>query len=308
MQIYKGINQLSLKDTVVTTGNFDGVHLGHQFLLNELVALAKASRRLSVVVMFYPHPREVLSTGDTDFRYLSSQEDKYAIFEQCGVDVVVQIPFDKELSRWTAEEFVTKVLLDKLGMSLFLVGYDHRLGNPKSDTRILPLAEKYGFEMQECRSFITDFGEVSSSIVRDKLLAGEVERAAQLLGRPYAMACVVEVGKQVGRSIGYPTANLKPTYAKHLLPAEGVYAVKVMVDNVEYGSMLQIGHRPTLDDGRGLTIEAHIFDFADNIYGHTISIHFLHFLRQNRKFPDIESLRAQLKEDERTARSFLAIN
>lgn len=302
MQIYKEIKQLSLKDTVITTGNFDGVHLGHQFLLKELVSLAKNSGRLSVVVMFYPHPREVLSPEDDTFRYLSSQEDKYRVFEECGIDVVVQIPFSKELAKWTAEEFVTKILLDKLGMSLFLVGYDHRLGNPKADTRVLPLSHKYGFEMKECRSFETEYGEVSSSIVRESLAKGDVKLSAQLLGRPYTMECIVEEGRKVGRSIGYPTANLKANYDRQLLPSEGVYAVKVMLDAKEYGGMMQIGYRPTLNDGRGLTVEVHIFDFNQDIYGHTLSVYFVDYLRANKRFSDIDALREQLKLDEHSAR------
>lgn len=305
MQIFKDIESIQLKNTVVTTGNFDGVHLGHQFLLGQLVKHAKATHRQSVVVMFFPHPREILSGGKSTLSYLSSQEDKYEMFEQCGVDVVVQIPFSLELAKWTADEFVKNILIDKLGLSLFLVGFDHKLGNPKSDTRVRPLADKYGFEMKECRSFESPVGEVSSSIVRECLIQGDCAKAAKLLGRPYSMQCTVVEGKKVGRSIGYPTANLSPIYQKSLVPAEGVYAVQVLHKQKKYGGMLQVGHRPTLDDGRGLTIEVHIFDFAEDIYTQTIDVSFVYFLRKNQKFSGIDALRLQLKDDEHVARGIL---
>lgn len=307
MQIFKDIDLLDLKNTVVTTGNFDGVHLGHQFLLRQLVSMAHDKGSQSVVVMFYPHPREVLSSGKIDFYYLSSQEDKYRIFEQCGVDVVVQIPFNKELAQWSADDFVKKILVDKLGMSLFLVGYDHRLGNPKSDTRVAPLAEKYGFKMKECRSFVTEVGNVSSSIVREHILTGKVKQATLLLGRPYAMKCTVVEGEKVGRSIGYPTANLVPIYEKHVVPLEGVYVVQVQIGSRMFGGMLQIGHRPTLDDGRGRTVEVHIFDFNDNIYGQEVDVFFVKFIRLNQRFESLEDLKAQLRDDELSARQILLI-
>lgn len=302
MQIFKDIDLVQLNNTVVTTGNFDGVHLGHQYLLNRLVEHARGTDRQAVVVMFYPHPREVLSKGVGDFSYLSSQEDKYSMFERCGVDVVMQIPFSLELAKWSADQFVKRILIDKLGMSLFLVGFDHRLGNPKSDTRVAPLAEKYNFEMKECSSFVSPVGEVSSSIVKESLELGDVERTASLLGRKYAIRCIVVEGMKVGRSIGYPTANLRAVFSKKLIPAEGVYAVQIDFQGEVYGGMLQVGYRPTLDDGRGLTVEVHIFDFEKNIYGQQLVVKFVSFLRKNQKFSDINALRLQLKDDERLAR------
>lgn len=305
MQIFKDIDFSKLKNTVVTTGNFDGVHLGHQYLLRQLVSLAHEQGKQSVVVMFYPHPREVLSSDVSGFSYLSTQEDKYSIMETCGVDIVVQVPFNKALAQWSAEDFVSKILINQIGMTTFLVGHDHRLGNPKSDNRIAPLSEKYGFLMIECDAFSTPVGNVSSSIVRKCLLDGQVEKVQQLLGRPYTLKGTVVEGKKIGRTIGFPTANVKPRSEKCLLPAEGAYAVRVEVKGVVYGGMLQIGHRPTLDDGRGLTVEVHLFDFDFMIYDDLINISFIAFLRANQHFSSVDALKKQLFFDKADALSAL---
>lgn len=303
MQLIKEIEGLEMNNTVVTTGNFDGVHLGHQYLLKELVNIAKKTKRRSVVVMFFPHPREVLSSDASGLRYLSNQEDKYKIFEECGVDSVVEIPFSKELAKWTAEEFVKTILLDKIGMSFFFVGYDHKIGNPREECNLNYLSDKYGFELQQCDPLHTEKSIVSSSVIRNCLLEGDVERASQLLGRFYTIKCTVVQGKRVGRSIGFPTANLKPVFEKRLIPAEGVYAVNVKYGDKRYGGMLHIGYRPTLNDGRGLTVEVHVFDFDDDIYDQIVDVCFVAFMRANKRFDTIEDLRCSIEEDARKAKT-----
>ncbi len=301
MHIYRNIESLNLKNTVLTTGNFDGVHLGHQFLLRHLAKCAQEEGGRALVVMFYPHPREVLAKDDTDFFYLSTQEEKLTAFEKLGIDAVVEVPFSKALSQWGAEDFVKNILLKRLGMSLFLVGHDHKIGHPQKDQNLKTLSACHGFKIERCPIYIKDSEHVSSSLIRDKLALGKVSEAALLLGHPYAVQCTVIEGKKVGRSIGYPTANLLPVSTRKLVPADGVYAVRVKVKGKMYGGMLQIGYRPTLGDGRGMTIEVHIFDFKHEIYGEMLTVFFEALLRQNRKFSNISALRKQLGEDKISA-------
>ncbi len=303
MQIFKELEDVFLKNTVVTTGNFDGVHLGHRFLIERLVSLAKARECQSVLVMFYPHPREVL--GNTSFRYLSSPERNIGIFEEYGVDVVVQVAFTKELATWSAEDFVKKVLVDRLGMSYFLVGYDHHLGNPQKKTDFKTLSQKYKFELEQALPYEKNEVLVSSSVIRKALSEGDVKQAKQLLGREYAMRYRVVEGQKIGRSIGFPTANLQPIFEKHLIPAEGVYAVQVLYDREYYGGMLHIGQRPTLNDGRGLTIEVNIFDFNRDIYNKIVDVCFVAFLRENRRFETIEELQQCLQVDAENTKTCL---
>lgn len=307
MQIVRDISRFLLDNTVVTTGNFDGVHLGHQFLLKSLVEEARQQNAPSVVVMFYPHPREVLSAHDTSFRYISDDVQKFKIFEDCGVDYVVQVPFDLEMAAWSAEDFIKRILLDKLGMCFFLVGYDHKLGNPKYDNNIAKLSQKYGFVMKQCAVFKQDDVCVSSTCVRTALAQGQLSDVQRILGRYYALRCMVVEGKKIGRSIGFPTANLEVIFPLMLLPKEGVYVVQVSWRERIFGGMMQIGHRPTLQDGRGLTLEVHLFDFDHNLYGHEVEISFIHFLRANMKFDSMDDLRLQLHRDEEDSRSLLGL-
>jgi len=305
MQVFTDINALALKGTAVTTGNFDGVHLGHQFLLKELVRHARDKRLKAVVVMFYPHPRVVLSAGRDELQYLSSQEEKFRIFESLGIDVVVQVPFDMALASWGAEDFIRRILMDKIGMAFFLVGYDHRIGNPQKPADLNKLSGLLGFELHHCPPYHSTLGKISSSLVRKSLATADLRQVTAMLGRYYSVLCVVEEGMKIGRSIGYPTANLKRLHQRRMLPPEGVYAVFVRLNGQQYGGMLQLGHRPTLNDQRGLTIEVHIFDFKGEIYGHQLELCFVAFLRQNYKFDNLDLLKEQLKKDEFAARALL---
>lgn len=304
MQIIRDIANVKLEKAVLTTGNFDGVHLGHQFLLERLVDEAKQRQCPSVVVMFDPHPREVLGRAD-DLRYLCDETDKMAIIESCGIDIVVLLPFSKELASWSAKTFVSTILVDKLGMDFFLVGYNHRIGNPTLGGDLKEIAQELGFDLQSYMPFFVDEDKVSSSIIRQELIGGNLSQATHLLGRTYSINCVVVEGAKVGRSIGYRTANLKPLVAKMLIPAEGVYAVRVRIDDTVFGGMLQIGHRPTLDDDRGQTVEVHIFDFDRTIYSEHVTLEFLFFMRDNQRFDSLDELKRQLSIDEKDARQLL---
>lgn len=305
MKIIKDIEGCELTGAVITTGNFDGVHRGHRFLLDQLVAKAQALSLPAVVVMFYPHPKQVLHPNAEPYLYLSDEQQQMHLIEDCGVDYVVQLSFDKAMASWSAEDFVTRMLLSKLGMKYYLVGYDHRLGNPRYSDDISQLSEKYSFGLQRSEPFYSQGVLLSSTVVRQALSEGRVADAALFLGRDYGFACTVVGGKRIGRTIGYPTANLVPCFDFPFLPKDGVYACRINVAGIWYGGMMQLGNRPTLDDGRGLTLEVHIFDFKDEIYGLNVELVFHDYLRGVEKFNHIDDLVKQLKNDETNARASL---
>ena len=303
MKIIKDIEGCKLEGAVVTTGNFDGVHLGHRYLLEQLVFSARTLNLPAVVVMFYPHPKQVLHPSDEPYLYLSDEVQQMQLIEQCGVDYVVQLSFDKVMAGWSAEDFIARILIAKLGMKYYLVGYDHRLGNPRYSDDIPVLSEKYNFELRRIEPFYYNGVLLSLTVVRKELLEGRVADAAAFLGRDYGFICTVVGGKRIGRTIGYPTANLVPCFDFPFLPKDGVYACKIKVAGIWYGGMMQLGNRPTLDDGRGLTLEVHIFDFKEEIYGQKVELVFHDYLRSIEKFNHIDDLVKQLKNDETTARA-----
>lgn len=305
MKLIKNIDDWVGGPSAVTTGNFDGVHRGHQFLLRQLVEKARLLSVPAVVVMFYPHPKQVLNTNSEPYLYLSNEEDRLAYMAECGVDFVVQLEFNKEMATWGADDFVKKVLVDSLQMSFFLMGYDHRLGNPKYSSDMAYLSQKYAYEWCRSEPYYFDDVLVSSTVVRASLQKGDIALANRLLGREYGFACHVVSGKRIGRTIGYPTANLETLSPSVFLPKEGVYVVRVSVDGEWYGGMMQLGSRPTLEDDRGVTLEVHIFDFKATIYGQTVDLVFCHFIRDIVKFDSLDSLVNQLQEDERSARAYL---
>ncbi len=305
MRIIKDIDNIHLSGSVVTTGNFDGVHLGHRFLLEQLVAKAREMDVPAVVVMFSPHPRQILRPQKEPFLYLTSEQKQIELLEDCGVDLLVKVPFTKAMAAWSAEDFITKILLTLLNVKFYLIGYDHHLGNPKYSTDLQKIATKYGFEMYQSLPYEGDKGLVSSTAIRNALALGDVALAAEFLGRDYGFRCKVVGGKRIGRTIGYPTANLVPLFDQILLPADGVYAVNVKIDEFCYGGMMQLGHRPTLNDNRGLTLEVHIFDFNKDIYDYEILLSFKCFIRKIVKFDHIDALVSQLQKDEKTAKALL---
>lgn len=305
MKLLKSCKDWKAGSSAITTGNFDGVHLGHRFLLKQLVQRARDLEVPAVVVMFYPHPKQVLNPDAAPYLYLTNETQRLALMSECGVDYVVQLSFDKAMSNWSAEDFVKTILMDQLKMVFFLMGYDHRLGNPKYNNDVSLLAAKYEFELQRGEPYYCKDTLVSSTVVRNALGLGRVDQAELLLGRSYGFSCRVVGGKRIGRTIGYPTANLVPLYAHMLLPKVGVYVVRLMVKGCWYGGMMQLGHRPTLDDDRGLTLEVHIFDFDEDIYDQEVELAFCKYLRGTEKFKSIGDLLNQLKNDEITARAYL---
>ncbi len=303
MKILTGIEQLhALDHAVVTTGTFDGVHLGHQKILKRINKIANKEEGTSVVVTFWPHPRFVLGNGWGDLRLLTTFDEKAQRLSESGVDVLVRIPFTRSFSELSSDEFIRQVI-SKLGTKKLVIGYDHKFGrNREGSFEYLQANHKlYGFEIEEIPRHEIDSVGVSSTKIRKALNMGEVDVAGKLLGRPYVLTGIVTKGDQLGRTLGFPTANIHIAEEFKLIPGHGVYAVMVhLQENKVFGGMMNIGIRPTIS-GTRRQIEVNIFDFDEDIYGRKIQISFVQMLREERRFESKQQLAEQLHLDKRAA-------
>jgi riboflavin kinase/FMN adenylyltransferase len=308
MIVYEGYKDLDLKNPVVTLGYFDGVHRGHKFLLEKVVERAKETGGESVVVTFYPHPRYVLSENSSDLIFLTSMDEKITLLEKININTLIIVPFTYELSKKEACEFIKEILVDKIGMRLLIVGFNNHFGRGRGgdyDT-IIDCAIKLGFRLERIQGIFSDEGNISSTMIRESLLKGELGKANFLLGYNYSLNGIIVEGKKIGSSIGFPTANIKPDYINKLIPKSGVYAVEVIHKSSIYKGMLNIGTRPTVNTGSDpMSIEVHLFDFKDNIYNNKITLVFRYRLRDEMKFENINLLIEQLHKDEKDARKLL---
>ena len=307
MIVHRGIDTIQpLPYAVVTSGTFDGVHLGHQTILARLVEITRANGGESVVLTYWPHPRTVVSNDSQNLRLLSTLDEKIELLEQAGVDHLVVIPFTRSFSQLTSEEFIRQILLDAIGTKKLVIGYDHRFGRDRQGgfDYIQQHQHEYGFEVEEIPRQDVDAVGVSSSKIRAALNEGNILAANLFLGRPYNLTGTIVKGQQLGRTIGYPTANMQVDDPVKLIPANGVYAVDVLHNGQTYGGMLNIGFRPTVA-GTHQTIETYIFDFDRDIYGEHMTLLFREFLRPEQKFDGLPALVDQLKRDEEQARAVL---
>jgi riboflavin kinase / FMN adenylyltransferase len=302
MNVYYGIQEFQkLENAVVTSGTFDGVHLGHRKILNRLNEIAQQNNGESVVITFYPHPRSVISPDNQTVKLLSTLDEKIELLENAGVKHLLIIPFTREFSELSSEEFIQKILIQTIGTKTLVIGYDHRFGkNREGGFEYLKANQQdYGFEIEEIsRQDIENVG-VSSSKIRKALIEGDVPSADHFLGRNYSLSGVVVKGKQLGRTIGFPTANIQVREIAKLIPSQGVYAVKVYYNHEEFGGMLNIGNRPTVD-GTFQTIEVNIFDFDKEIYGENLTVEFIQKIRNEQKFNGLDELKAQIAKDRET--------
>lgn len=307
MRIYEGLADFSpVRNAVVTSGTFDGVHLGHQKILNRIREIAIAIDGETVLITFWPHPRLVLYPNEHNLRLLSTFEEKTKLLRQFGIDHLITIPFTKEFSQMTSEEFIRRVLMEKLQTKKLVIGYDHRFGKNREGSfeYLKANSAEFGFELEEISRQDVDEIGVSSTKIRKALESGDVKTAATYLGRPYELNGLVIKGQQIGRSIGFPTANIHIPNDYKLIPKDGVYAVETMVDGILYKAMLNIGNRPTVD-GSKKTVEANLFDFHGDLYDKQITVYFHEFLREERKFENLEALKNQLIQDQKTAKALL---
>jgi riboflavin kinase/FMN adenylyltransferase len=285
------------KPTVVTIGTFDGVHLGHQKIIRQITAAASENNLDSLVLTFFPHPRMVLQV-DSDMKQLNTISEKSALLENLGVDYLVIHPFDKNFSRLTAEEFVRDLLVDTLKMKKIIIGYDHRFGrNRTADINdLIVFGKTYGFEVTQISAQELNEVSVSSTKIRNALVEGNIDLANNFLGYAYTIIGEVVKGQQLGRTIGYPTANIVIKEDYKLVPKNGVYVVQSTIDGATIFGMMNIGTRPTVE-GTNQTIEVYFLDTNQNLYGQTLSISLLKRLRDEQKFPSLEALKNQLLAD-----------
>jgi riboflavin kinase/FMN adenylyltransferase len=292
-------------NVAITIGNFDGVHLGHVQIFRTLLSEHEKGLQ-SMVMTFWPHPRQVL-TGKSDMRFLTSMEEKTSLLRTLGIQHLLIVPFDRSFAEIHAEDFIKNILIERIGVRKIFLGYDHHFGkNREGNIAFLKqFAPTYGFEVQEIPRQTIDHLAISSTLIRKYLEEGVPEAAHTLLGRNYSLSGVVVEGKKLGRTIGFPTANIEIPFKEKLIPKQGVYAIFVHVNGKKHKGMMNIGYRPTLD-GHTLSLEAHIFDFSEPIYGQTISIEFVHYLREEQKFSSLDALKMQLQMDKQT--SFLILH
>lgn len=304
MIIHNGYENLNFLNPVVTLGIFDGVHRGHRTVIDTLVSRAREVNGESVVITFYPHPRQVLSDNNTKLEFLTSLEEKIILLERAAINHLIIIGFDRDFSNREACEFVREVLIGKIGTKHLIVGFNHHFGRKGEGDfeAIKKCAESYHFEIEQIRALNSESGVISSSAIREALINGNLEAANHLLGYSYFMNGTVVGGKKLGREIGYPTANIKPDYPNKLIPKDGVYAVEICFNDEKYPGVMNIGVNPTVnEDADTRTIEANIFDFDNDIYGEKICVIFRYRLRDEIKFKNIRLLARQIGLDKKKA-------
>ncbi|MDO6436765.1 bifunctional riboflavin kinase/FAD synthetase [Cyclobacterium sp. 1_MG-2023] len=300
MKIYKSLDDFpDIERPVVTIGSFDGVHLGHQKILKRINNIAKSIHGETVLVSFWPHPRMVLFPESHGIKLLYSFDEKAALLEKFGVDHLISIPFTKEFSMMESEDFIENILVKKIKTKKLVIGYDHRFGRGRegSFAHLQAEQDRYNFDLEEIpREDIDNIG-ISSTKIRKALKTGDIVKANEFLGRPYNLQGKVIEGDKIGRTIGFPTANIQLNEPNKLVPMDGAYLVKVNIDKNIYEGMLNIGMRPTVS-GERKNIEVNILDFNQDIYGKTINLELLEFLRPEKKFESLEALTKQLKTDQ----------
>lgn len=306
MNIYHSLDSFHrLECAVVTSGTFDGLHIGHKKILSRLKEISSQCGGESTVLTFWPHPRMVVSEDSQDLQLLSTIDEKIELFSQMGIQHLAIIPFTRAFSELSSDNFIRQILVDKIGTKKLVIGYDHRFGRNREGSFdfLQKNAPEYGFEVEEIpRQDIEDLA-ISSSRIRHSLLSGNVDEAKYLLGRPYSITGLVVKGKQLGRTIGFPTANIQLHESYKLIPANGVYVIRAFYNGTAYQGMLNIGVRPTVD-GTFRTIEANLFDFDKEIYGEDLTVELLHYLRPEQKFNGLDALIEQIKIDKENAIAF----
>ena len=300
MKVHYGVENIEIKCPVVTIGSFDGVHLGHACVIQHLKEKASSIDGESVIISFEPHPREVLYPREQKIGILTTLEEKITILEKYGVDHLIILKFTLEFAQQSYNDFVKKILIDKLKIKGLVVGYDHRFGKDRAGNfeNLQELANEYGFFLEKEVVFEEDDVNVSSTKIRNALAVGDITTVNRFLGYPYSITREVVYGHHLGHKIGFPTANIQVSDERKLLPAIGVYAVKVIIEQEIFNGMLNIGIRPTVSNDGQVSCEVYIFDFNRDLYGKTITINFIDRVRGERKFNDIEELRAQLQKDQ----------
>lgn len=309
MQIIRDLNLIRepLRASAATIGTFDGVHVGHQKVIGQVVARARKIGGKSVVLTFYTHPQKVIK-GEAVTPLITSPAHKVSLIENLGVDICILLDFDRDFARMTGEEFVRKVLVGKLGIKQLFVGFNFTFGHHKSGNIALlqKLSKECGFALSIVKPVVKKHITVSSTVIRTLISTGDLALAEKLLGREYSLYGTVVKGDRRGRLLGYPTANIFPY--NEVLPPTGVYAVKVVYRGQFYNGIVNIGVKPTFKNAEDvqMSIEVHLFDFAENLYGQNLEMFFIQKLREERRYPHKDELVRQIRHDELVAKKILS--
>ncbi len=307
MKIFHSINEFhSNKKTIVTLGTFDGVHIGHTEILKKLTQNTHDGEFESTVLTFFPHPRTVLQ-GKSDLKLLNTINEKISLLENIGIENLIIHPFDEKFAELSAEEFAKTILVDQLQVQKIIIGYDHRFGkNRTADINdLISFGTQYGFEVEQISAKEIDAISISSTKIRNALELGDIDLANQYLGYSYFLSGTVVKGKQLGRTIGFPTANIKLDEDYKLVPKNGVYIVCAKIDDKLVNGMMNIGFNPTVE-GKNKTIEVHLFDFNSDLYNHKIKISIIHPIRSEQKFESVAVLKQQLIKDKEFSIQYLS--
>jgi riboflavin kinase/FMN adenylyltransferase len=307
LKVFHSIEEFQkVKGAVVTTGTFDGVHVGHRKIINRLNEIAQKVNGESVVLTFHPHPRMVLFPDDHGLELITTMDEKIKLLEDAGVQNLIIHPFTKEFSRTTSLDFIRDILVDKLGTSVLVIGYDHHFGRNREGSfeHLRESGPLYGFQVKEISVQDIDDVVVSSTKIRKALQDGDVLTASRYLAHPYQLCGTVIHGDKLGREIGYPTANIQVDDETKVIPANGVYACYVYVGENKFGGMLNIGNRPTVN-GQMRRIEVNIFEFGEELYGQQLVLELKDRIRDERKFGNLEELKERLAIDKKLAEGIL---
>jgi riboflavin kinase/FMN adenylyltransferase len=299
MKIYHHIDEFTpLKNAVVTIGTFDGVHQGHRQIIAGIKELARQTGGETVILTFFPHPRMIIHPENQDLKLITTIQERAALLEELGVDHLIITPFSRDFSNQTAEAYIRDVLVNRIGTRKIIIGYDHRFGKDREGglADLQKAAPVYSFEVIEIPEQDINHVAVSSTRIREALSRADIEQANTFLGYPFFITGKVIRGNQIGRQIGYPTANLLVEESYKLIPGDGIFAASVQLGSETFQGMAYIGHRPTIN-GMTRNIEVNIFDFNRDIYNQTLQMNFLNFVRHDVKFSSLEGLKEQLAQD-----------
>ncbi|MCX2481125.1 bifunctional riboflavin kinase/FAD synthetase [Pedobacter sp. MC2016-15] len=308
MKIYHHLSDFKrLNNAVATIGTFDGVHFGHQKIINRLCELAHKTGGESVILTFFPHPRMIIDPENQDLKMINTIEEKAEILAALGVDHLIITPFTRDFSNLSPSEYIKNILVDTIGIKQIIVGYDHRFGKDRTGGMkdLIAFSGPYGYEVEEIAEQDINDVAVSSTKIRESLLSGQVGLAAEYLGYPFSLYGPVIKGDKIGRTIGFPTANIFIEQPYKLIPSDGIYAVTVDMEDQSYQAMAYIGQRPTIN-GMTRNIEVNIFNFNREIYGQYIKMNFHEFLRHDVKFTGLEALKLQLQRDQEDTLKYFA--
>lgn len=307
VEIYRDCNNCRVQNTVLTVGMFDGVHAGHRQILKHLVEKAHSLGGEPTLLTFWPHPRLILNNTKSNLRIITTIDEKIELLKECGLHNLVILPFDKEFSLLSPKQYVKDILVNKLHINTIIVGYDHRFGHKGEGhfPLLQQYGERYGFNVEEIPAFEVDHENVSSTKVRHAIAKGDIEKTNQYLTYNFHINGRVIEGKKIGRTLGFPTANIQIDSLLKIVPAPGVYIIEAIYEDLKYQGVVNIGTNPTIDiKNETQTIEAFIFDFDKTIYGEEITLLFKKRIREQRKFDNLDHLKFQIAKDVEIAKSY----